>query len=131
MQDEPERPSGSAPPGPSFGNMGPDHWSRARADANPEALEYLRERSKAPGVAAGGAERNHYCMRCDGVIPYDPGTRACPHCGAAIEGSVTRYFNWVEMDEPPTSDASSVLLVVAVVGVAMLALGWILWKVAK
>ena len=90
------------PPSPSFGNMSDQHWSRARRDSNQEALEYYRQRSKAPGVAEGGAERNFYCMDCDGVIPHDTTAKVCPHCGASIEGGVKRYFNWVEMNDPPT-----------------------------
>ena len=38
-------------PWPVYGNMSDDHWSRARAGENAEALEYYRERSRAPGVA--------------------------------------------------------------------------------
>ncbi len=88
----------------SFGNMSEHHWSRARRDSNQEALEYYRQRSHAPGVAEGGAERNFYCMECAGVIPHDSELKACPHCGVAIEGAARRYFNWVEMNEPPKSD---------------------------
>ena len=66
------------PPPPSFGNMSEQHWSRARADSNQEALEYYRQRSKAPGVAEGGAARNFYCMHCDGVIPHDTQAEVCP-----------------------------------------------------
>jgi hypothetical protein len=88
----------------SFGEMSEHHWSRARKGSNQEALEYYRERSKAPGVAEGGAARNFYCIKCDGVIPHDDALTVCPHCGAAIEPGVKRYFNWVEMDEPKQSD---------------------------
>jgi hypothetical protein len=88
----------------SFGNMSEQHWSRARRDSNPEALEYLRGRSDAPGVAEGGGTRNFYCMQCDGVIPYSPPRATCPHCGTTLDESVKRYFNWVEMNDPPRSD---------------------------
>jgi hypothetical protein len=95
-------------PEKSFGNMGEHHWSRARAGQNAEALDYYRERSRAPGVAEGGGPRNMYCMQCDGVIPLDPPPAsppdACPHCGRAIEGEARRYFNWVELDRAPRSD---------------------------
>ena len=94
-------------PPKSFGNMSEHHWSRARRESNQEALEYYRERSQAPGVAEGGSERNFYCMECAGVIPHAPTPAACPHCGVAIEGGVRRYFNWVEMNEPPKSDLAS------------------------
>ena len=97
------------PPRPSFGNMSDEHWSRARRDSNQEALEYYRQRSKAPGVAEGGAERNFYCMECDGVIPHGTDAKVCPHCGASIEGGVKRYFNWVEMNEPPRSEFRALL----------------------
>ena len=80
--------------------MSDRHWSRARRDHNREAIDYLRERSRAPGVAEGGGARNFYCMNCDGVIPHDAPGSSCPHCGAAIEAGVRRYFNWVEMSEP-------------------------------
>jgi hypothetical protein len=43
-------------------------------------------------------------MDCDGVIPSDPPATECPHCGVPIQGEVRRYFNWVEIDSPPTSD---------------------------
>lgn len=111
-------------PEPSFGNMSERHWSRARAGTNAEALEYYRERSKAPGVAAGGGARNFYCMACDGVVDADAGLARCPHCGAALEGMARRYFNWVEIDKPPASDARPLfrllLLVVLGVGAAVL-----------
>lgn len=93
----------------SFGNMGPAHWSRARAGKNREALDYYRQRSRAPGVAEGGGARNHYCMECDGVIPFDHAEPGCPHCGAELEGAVKRFFNWVEIDRPPPSDARALL----------------------
>jgi len=105
----------------SFGNMGPRHWSRARAGTNTEALDYYRERSRAPGVAEGGAERNFYCMNCAGVIPHDPPADACPHCGTDLSGVAKRYFNWVEINDPPASDARAVLGV-ALAAFAVLAL---------
>jgi hypothetical protein len=104
---------------PSFGNMGPDHWSKARKDTNTEALEYYRERSKAPGVEAGGGPRNFYCMRCDGVIPEVPPLAQCPHCGEPLEGMARRYFNWVELDKPVKSDLRA-LLPLAAGGVVLL-----------
>jgi len=115
----------------SFGKMSAHHWSRARRDSNQEALEYYRERSHAPGVEAGGAARNFYCMECDGVIPHDSDVKACPHCAAPIEGSVKRYFNWVEMDERPRSELRALLpLVLVAIGVLVAALivlvGWVL-----
>lgn len=94
---------------PSFGNMGPDHWSKARKDSNQESLEYYRERSRAPGVEAGGGPRNFYCMRCDGVIPSDPPVKACPHCGEPLDEVARRYFNWVELDQPVKSDFKALL----------------------
>jgi hypothetical protein len=126
-------PDGSAPAGgppKSFGNMGPDHWSKARAGENAEALAYYRERSHAPGVAAGGGPRNFYCMHCDGVIPSTPPRESCPHCGAAIEGTARRYFNWVELDQPPKSDLRALLpwiaLVLALIAALVLGLAWFL-----
>ncbi len=119
------------PPSPSFGNMSEHHWSRARADSNQEALEYYRKRSKAPGVAEGGAERNFYCMNCDGVIPYDTQATVCPHCGAALEGSVKRYFNWVEMNDPPKSDLRALLpwFLLALGALAAIVFGLLSWLV--
>lgn len=131
---------GSAGPGerpPSWGNISEHHWSVARRDMNQEELEYYRERNKAPGVAEGGAERNLYCMQCDGVIPvsYDS-TRpaeeappeACPHCGAELDARVRRYFNWVEIDQVPAGDFKA-LLPVLVLGLGVLVLlGWLLMR---
>lgn len=105
---------------PSFGNMSEHHWSRARRDQNQEALDYYRERSRAPGVAEGGGERNFYCMECAGVIPHEPPASTCPHCGVAIEGTVRRYFNWVEMSEPARSDAASLWPTLSILAVALL-----------
>jgi len=114
------------PPPKSFGNMSEAHWSRARKDSNPEAMEYLRERSHAPGVKEGGSDRNFYCMQCAGVIPYAPPRETCPHCGASLDESVKRYFNWVEMNDPPKSDARALLPVF--LG-ALLILGLVAWLV--
>ena len=118
----------ASPPRKSFGNMSDDHWSRSRTDANEEALEYYRERSKAPGVAEGGGARNFYCMACDGVVPADHAGDSCPHCGEAIEGRTRRYFNWVEIDEPPRGDVGPVFLiglgVMTVVVVLLALLAW-------
>ena len=113
-------------PQPSYGNMGEGHWSRTRSERNREALEYYRERSHAPGVAEGGAERNFYCMQCAGVIPYAPPRETCPHCGASLDESVKRYFNWVEMNDPPKSDARALLPFF--LG-ALLILGLVAWLV--
>ena len=117
------------PPSPSFGNMSDQHWSRARRDSNQEALEYYRQRSKAPGVAEGGAERNFYCMDCDGVIPHDTTAKVCPHCGASIEGGVKRYFNWVEMNDPPKSDLRALLpwFLLALGALAAIVFGLLRW----
>lgn len=97
----------------SYGNISEHHWSRARSGENQEALEYYRQRSHAPGVESGGGARNHYCMQCDGVIPMEHlesgATQVCPHCGAALDEHVKRYFNWVEIDEPPASDLRALL----------------------
>jgi len=105
------------PQGEGAPPLGEDHWSKARAGENEEALEYYRERSKAPGVEEGGGPRNHYCFECDGVIELEYDSRepapkvpeACPHCGAKIEGGARRMFNWVELDQPPASDARALL----------------------
>jgi len=119
-RSEPSTPDAAKPGAASRAPMDESHWSRARRDSNPEALEYYRSRSRAPGVAEGGAARNFYCMRCDGVIPFDPPTDACPHCGERIDENVKRYFNWVEIAEPPASDFIP-LLKVAALGVAVIA----------
>ena len=105
----------------SFGNMSEQHWSRARAGENQEALDYYRRRSRAPGVAEGGAERNYYCMKCDGVIPFEFGGPRCPHCAEPLEGMAKRYFNWVEINEPARSDFKA-LLPFLVAGALILAL---------
>ena len=108
-------PTDPASDGPSYGNLSDRHWSRTRQGTNLEAIEYYRERSKAPGVADGGAERNFYCMKCDGVIPFDVKGERCPHCSAPIDEHIRRYFNWVEINEPPRGDAAALLRVAAVV----------------
>ncbi|MEZ6004440.1 MAG: hypothetical protein R3F33_09680 [Planctomycetota bacterium] len=101
---DPDPPQDPTIPPKSYGNMGPEHWTRTRETRNAEAIDYYRERSRAPGVAEGGGPRNFYCMECDGVIPHDPPATTCPHCGAAVSGQTRRYFNWVEIDSPPDSD---------------------------
>jgi hypothetical protein len=125
----PER-DDEAAPAPSFGNMSDAHWSRARAGTNAEALEYYRERSHAPGVKEGGGPRNFYCMRCDGVIPHEPAPEKCPHCGEPTAEAARRYFNWVEINEPPRSDARAVLgpilIGLVVVGLIGAAAWWFL-----
>jgi len=94
------------------------HWSRLRKGENQEALDYYKQRSKAPGVAEGGGIRAQYCQECDGVVPleYDqrkPADRQkqqlCPHCGAKVSATVRRMFNWVEIDQPPPSDLAVVM----------------------
>ncbi|MCE9594492.1 MAG: hypothetical protein K8S98_09880 [Planctomycetes bacterium] len=112
---------------PSFGNIGEHHWSRTRKDENREAVDYYRERSKAPGVAEGGGPRNFYCMSCDGVIPFDQAAAVCPHCGAAIEENVKRYFNWVEIAEPAGSDLKALLRIAAPVVLLLVALALVAW----
>lgn len=107
--------------------MGEHHWSRARADQNTEALEYYRERSRAPGVAEGGGARNMYCMKCDGVIPMDPPATSCPHCGTAVEGDAKRYFNWVELDRAPRSDWRALWPFVAGAALLLVLLGLAAW----
>jgi hypothetical protein len=101
--------------------MSDQHWSRARADRNAAAIEYYRQRSRAPGIAEGGAPRNFYCMRCDGVIPFDTPRKDCPHCKAALDERVVRCFNWVEINEPPASDVRALLVPVAAAAVILLA----------
>ena len=102
--DPPGDPDPKKGPVKSYGNMSPEHWSKTRGERNAEAIDYYRERSQAPGVAEGGGPRNFYCMECDGVIPTDPPLAVCPHCNAKVQGQTRRYFNWVEIDEPPDSD---------------------------
>jgi ribosomal protein L37E len=127
MAAEPD--SAPQPPnaGPSYGPMSERHWSRARRDSNREAIDYYRERSKAPGVAEGGAERNFYCMRCDGVIAYTHADPNCPHCGEPIDEHVKRYFNWVEINEPPPSDFLPLLKLGSALLGTLAAVGALLW----
>lgn len=126
-QDQDNQPERKAEPPPkSFGNMGPDHWSRSRTEKNTESIEYYRERSRAPGVKEGGGLRNHYCMACDGVIPIDPPTDTCPHCGIKIEGKTRRYFNWVEIDSTPPSDLKLVGFLAMGATVLALLLWWLI-----
>lgn len=63
-------------------------------------------------------------MGCDGVIPHDHQGEGCPHCGAAIDERVRRYFNWVEIDRPGEGDFRA-LLPWLVVGAGVVGgLGW-------
>ena len=120
----------------SLGVVSDSHWTRTRADLHHEELEFLRERSRAPGVAEGGAERNQYCMECHGVIPLhydsresaaDAPTENCPHCGAEIDPAIRQMFNWVEIDQVPSSDLRA-LLPFALGGMAIVfTLGMVLW----
>lgn len=120
---------------PSYGNMSDNHWSRTRQELNKDAIDYYRERSKAPGVAEGGALRNHYCLKCNGVIPleYDQRkplegpTGKCPHCGAELEGRVRAMFNWVETDQVPGSDLKVLLPLFLGVAVVLGLAAWGLW----
>lgn len=117
MGGESEDADGGQMPEKSFGNMSDRHWSRTREGLNEEALEHYRKRSRAPGVAEGGAARNHYCMECDGVVPleYDSrdatptGPERCPHCGTQLDERVRAMFNWVEIDQVPGSDLKALL----------------------
>jgi len=110
--------------------MGEHHWSRARHDSNAEAIDYYRARSHAPGVAEGGGARNMYCMHCDGVIPLGGAPTACPHCGAALEGDVKRYFNWVEIDRPPRSDVRGLWPLFAAAFLVIAGLVGLVWWIA-
>lgn len=121
---EPSRPDPERP-----GILPDDHWSKTRDERNAEALDYLRERSKAAGVADGGTERNAYCMECHGVIPLHYDRRipknerpdlVCPHCGAVQEGRVRAMFNWVETDEVPESDLGALLPWILLIAVLLI-----------
>lgn len=122
-------PVGSAgDPEQAPGILGPDHWSKARSGMHNEALEYYRERSKAPGVAEGGGARNFYCMDCDGVISMDHEGEQCPHCGAALAGKAKRYFNWVEIDQPPSSDLKALLPYLLAIALAFAGILWLILR---
>jgi len=134
VSDSPEEPTDPKSKPKSFGNISEHHWSRARKDTNAEALEHLRERSRAPGVAEGGSSRNHYCLECHGVLPlaYDQRKPAdqstqehCPHCGAELDPRVRAMFNWVEIDQPPGSDLHALLpvLLIGLIALAGLVMG--------
>lgn len=116
------------PPPKSYGNISEHHWTRSREGRNQEDLDYYRQRSHAPGVADGGGPRNFYCMECDGVIPTDQAAETCPHCGASLEGVARRYFNWVEIDQPPDSDVRALLPIAAALLVVLAGLAWLMWS---
>jgi|GEM_PF-5037412 len=109
----------AAPDAPTRRSLLPDdHWSRSRTERNAAEIEYLRSKSRVPGMDGEIAERNHYCMECGGVLPlrYDrfrPASReaqeTCPHCGATLDANVRAMFNWVEIDQVHSSDAAAVL----------------------
>lgn len=113
-------------PAASSGDTSEEQWPPARAGRNREAIEYYRQRSRAPGVAEGGEARNFYCMECDGVVPFDQRGDACPHCGAPIEGRARRYFNWVEIDQPGEGDLRALLPWLLAGLAALVGLGWLL-----
>ena len=115
-------------PKKSYGNMSEHHWSKTRGERNKEAIDYYRERSKAPGVAEGGEARNFYCMACDGVVPFDHEEEGCPHCGEPIEGRTRRYFNWVEIDEAPSSDLKALMPYFLGALVIFVLVVWGLWS---
>ena len=127
------QPEGSEP---SWGNVSDGHWSRSRRSSNREAIDHMRDRSKAPGVAEGGGARNHYCMKCDGVIPSverdgrPAAPERCPHCGVELDERVRAMFNWVEIDEPPAGDPAALLWLAVAGALAMALVGavayWIL-----
>lgn len=133
MKGDEDDAGGEERPTKSFGNMSDEHWSRARQGLNEEALEHYRKRSRAPGVAEGGAARNHYCMECDGVVPleYDSrdsaptGPERCPHCDAPLDERVRAMFNWVEIDQVPGSDFKALLPSFAVGLLVVLGLWWL------
>jgi hypothetical protein len=121
----------------SLGVSNEGHWTQKRRGMHQEEIEFLRERSQAPGVEEGGALRNHYCMQCHGVIPleYDSSESAegrppehCPHCGAELEGGVRMMFNWVEIDQAPGSDMKALAPVLITAAVILVGLGILLWK---
>jgi len=117
----------------SFGPISDAHWSKKRAGSNRDAIEYMRDRSHAPGVADGGGARNVYCMGCQGVIPFDGSRKpeVCPHCGVALDEHVQAMFNWVEIDDAPTGDFAA-LVRVAAIGLAVLtALGVLAWWILR
>ncbi len=126
-------------PPKSFGNMSDQHWSKTRTGLNEEALDYLRERSKKPGVAEGGAARNMYCPSCQGVIPLNYDSREspsgvreqCPHCGTLLDERVREMFNWVEIDQVSGSDAKVVLPILALGLAVVLGLAWWLFSVLR
>ncbi|MEM7310655.1 MAG: hypothetical protein AAF682_28535 [Planctomycetota bacterium] len=121
----------------SWGNVSDRHWSRAREGSNREAIDHMRERSKAPGVESGGGARNHYCMSCNGVIPIvgEAGVveapEHCPHCGAALDDRVRAMFNWVEIDEPPQSDAGALLRVALGGLAAIVVIAALAWRILQ
>jgi hypothetical protein len=123
--------------GPKGSPEDEEQWPPSRAGRNREAVQFYRERSKAPGVAEGGAERNHYCMSCNGVIPlqYDQREPAsgppehCPHCGVELDERVRAMFNWVEIDQVPDSDLRA-LVGPALIVLALVAVGAVVaWAV--
>ena len=63
-------------------------------------------------------------MECDGVIPHDHEVEVCPHCGAAIDERVRRYFNWVEIDRPGEGDFRALLPWLVALALLLGGLGW-------
>ena len=122
---QPPEPPSREEPVKSYGNMSEHHWSKTRGERNKDAIDYYRERSKAPGVEGGGGPRNFYCMDCDGVVPHDQEGDVCPHCGTDLAGKTRRYFNWVEIDQPPKSDLQALLPWLGAALAVVILLGWL------
>lgn len=128
----PDPNSGAGEPAPRRSLLPDDHWSRSRTERNQQEIEYLRSKSRVPGMDGEIAERNHYCMECGGVLPLryhraDAAKRDrpenCPHCGAELDANVRAMFNWVEIDQVHSSDAAAVLPLALGVLALVVALG--------
>ena len=52
----------------------------------------------------------------------------CPHCGADLAGKTRRYFNWVEIDQPPKSDLAVLLPWLAGALAVVIVLGWLAFR---
>jgi hypothetical protein len=117
----------------SWGRVSDRHWSRKRKGKNRAAIEHMRARSQAPGVAGGGGARNHYCLECNGVIPFDGSAKVlvCPHCGAALDARVQATFNWVEIDDAPQGDFGALVRVAALGLAVLVAAALVAWWILR
>ena len=118
-----ERPNGSSSQR-SYGNMSEHHWSKTRGERNREAIDYYRERSRAPGVEEGGGPRTSTAWTATGSSPTTRGSaraRTVARSSTARSGGTST--GW-EIDRPPASDLRALLPWMVLVAALLAAGAW-------